>query len=222
MWRIVFLCVLWLAAAAFADTAVASARSAAAEVILRPAITTPYLDADLAARRPSDRRAYLKGPLSEHLEGNPRDAAAWAQRAYVLARSGDGLHARRDLKRALGLDPGDPMIARHVRWSGGWTLLNLGDADGALDLWQQAIEGHGGHPFWATYSFALAHWLRGDRAEALRWYSRAALDRPSRWGSAAGVAQVGRGWGPREREALNALFSAWLAEERLRRSQIAT
>lgn len=197
-------------------------RTPPAAVILKPPITEPYRQRDDAARLPDDRRAMNLAFMDRYVADRPDDPAGFAQRAFLLAGAGEGAAARADLRRALSMRTDDEFMARHVRWSGGWTRFLLDDPEGALELWLDAKGRHGGTPAWAPYTLAIGHWAAGDRAEALRWYDRAAQDFPQQWGSAAGVGFATRSWGERERSTIEAIFRAWANEQRLRRTQVPT
>jgi tetratricopeptide (TPR) repeat protein len=195
-------------------------RTPPAAVILKPPISEPYRQRDDAARLPDDRRAMNLAFMDRYVVDRPDDPAGFAQRAFLLAGAGEGAAARADLRRALSIRTGDEFVARHVRWSAGWTRFLLDDPEGALELWQDAQRRHGGTPAWVPYTLAIGHWAAGDQAEALRWYDRAARDFPQQWGSAAGVGFATRNWGDRERSTVEAIFRAWVNEQRLRRTQV--
>lgn len=197
-------------------------RTPPAAVILKPPIAEPYRQRDDAARLPDDRRAMNLAFMDRYVAERPDDPAGFAQRAFLLAGAGDAAGARRDLRRALSIRAMDPFIARHVRWSGGWTRFLLDDPEGALALWHEALRQHGGTPAWAPYTLAIGYWAAGDRAEALRWYDRAARDFPDRWATPAGVGFATRTWGDKERATIEAIFRAWSNEQRLRRTQVPT
>lgn len=193
-----------------------------AAVILKAPIAQSYRDIDPVARVPRDPRARDLGFLNAYLAQQPDEPVALVQRAWVHAVLGDAERARADLKRALSMRRIDDEIKRHVRWSGGWVRFNLGDYPGALALWEDAIRRHGGRPFWAPYTLAIGHWRNGNRAEALRWYERAARDFPERWTTPQSVALATRHWSSAEREAINAIFRAFVDEQRLRQTQVPT
>lgn len=197
-------------------------RTPPAAVILKTPIAEPYRHRDDAARLPGDRRAMNLAFMDRYVVERPDDPAGFAQRAFLLAGAGEGAAARRDLRQALSIRTTDELVARHVRWSGGWTRFLLDDPDGALELWLDAKRRHGGSPAWVPYTLAVGHWAAGDKAEALRWYDRAARDFPQQWASPAGVGYATRSWGDRERTTIEAIFRAWVNEQRLRRTQVPT
>jgi tetratricopeptide (TPR) repeat protein len=219
--RFPVLALLVAALASLPGTSLAQ-RTPPAAVILKAPIAEPHRQRDDAARLPDDRRAMNLAFMDRYVAERPDDPAGFAQRAFLLAGAGEGAAARRDLRQALSMRTADDFVARHVRWSGGWTRFLLDDPDGALELWLDAKRRHGGTPGWAPYTLAIGYWAAGDRAEALRWYDRAARDFPQQWGSAAGVGFATRTWGDKERETVEAIFRAWSNEQRLRRTQVPT
>jgi tetratricopeptide (TPR) repeat protein len=213
---------LLIAALSSVPGSVMAQRTPPAAVILKPPIAEPYRQRDDAARLPDDPRAMNLAFMDRYVAARPDDPAGFAQRAFLLAGAGEAAAARRDLRQALSMRTADEFVARHVRWSAGWTRFLLDDPEGALELWLDAARRHGGRPAWVPYTLAIGYWAAGDRAEALRWYDRAARDFPERWGNAAGVGFATRTWGDKERATVKAIFRAWSNEQRLRRTQVPT
>lgn len=73
----------------------------------------------------------------------------------------------------------------------------------------QRFRQHGGRPFWAAYTFALAYWTQDDTARALAWYD-AAFASNTDWGTEAGMEGKTRHWRPEQRERMRGLFEAWV------------
>lgn len=139
----------WLAVVAVligAPTAAIAQRTPPAAVILKAPIAEPHRQRDDAARLPDDPRAMNLAFIDRYVTARPDDPAGYAQRAFLLAGSGEADAARRDLRRALSMRTNDGFVARHVRWSGGWTRFVLGDPEGALELWLDAKRRHGDTP----------------------------------------------------------------------------
>lgn len=134
----------------------------------------------------------------------------------MLSALGYGYALRGEEERALALmdqaldGAGSTGVTRrHILWSRGWSLINLGRYDDAARAWDEAAELHGGQPFWLPYSMALLAELRGERALAVSWYDAAARS-SERWSHAEGVAQATWFWQPTEVAAMDRLFHAWL------------
>ncbi len=146
-----------------------------------------------------------------------RDKSPWphVQYGYSESLAGRAESARESYTLALQL-AAEPVQERHVRWSYGWGLFNLGQSQAALEQWQWAADLHGGRPFWLPYTLAVGHWQAGNEARALHWYDVAARSFPLRWGSAEGVARMTAGWKAAEREAVDALFLRWKNQNPIR------
>lgn len=170
-----------------------------------------YVDEDLAAvgyhARPGGK-ARFRAQLNAAIQRNPRDVEALVQRAYILHNAGDDKRARRDFDAALGAAAPGSDMERRVLWSRGWFAYDDGDATSALRDWQRAVQLHGGHPFWASYTYALAYWTLGQRDEALEWFDAAVIAMPE-WGTEEGFARRIQHWKPEQRERMRALFEAW-------------
>lgn len=174
-------------------------------------ISGPYTDADPAAvawRPAPGNRGRYRQLLDTELQRHPRNVAARVHRAYLLDRAGDHERARRDYAAALDAAVPNGLEHRHILWSRGWSRYDMGDVAGALDDWRESVRLHGGRPFWAPYTLALAYWTLDDRAQALAWYA-AAVDSNAQWGAEAGMEDRTRQWRPEQRERMRALFEAW-------------
>jgi TolB-like protein/Flp pilus assembly protein TadD len=86
--------------------------------------------------------------IEKHLRWNPDDARAYHLGAGALITTGDVDRARRWLKRAIEIDPDDPVVLYNVACN----LATLGEAGEAIDYLGRAIE-HG------TVNSA---WMRND------------------------------------------------------------
>ena len=170
-----------------------------------------YTDADPAAvawpPAPGGRGRYRE-LLNVELQRHPRNVVARVHRAYLLDRAGDHERARRDYDAALAAAAPNGPQHRHVLWSRGWSRYDMGDVAGALVDLRESVRQHGGRPFWAAYTFALAYWTQNDVAKALAWYD-AAVDSNAEWGTKAGMEDGISHWQPEQRERMRALFEAW-------------
>ena len=170
-----------------------------------------YTDADPSAvawqPAPGGRGRYRE-LLNAELQRHPRNVVARVHRAYLLDRAGDHERARRDYDAALAAAAPNGPQHRHVLWSRGWSRYAMGDVTGALEDWHESVRQHGGRPFWAAYTFALAYWTQNDVAKALAWYD-AAVDSNAEWGTKAGMDDGISHWQPEQRERMRALFEAW-------------
>jgi tetratricopeptide (TPR) repeat protein len=95
--------------------------------------------------------------LSAKIAAKPDDAQAYANRGYARALLGQKQAARADLRRAVELNPGAPMLNQV-----GWAYFNLGDAREALRVWQQAATISKHNARYDHYSLALGYWATGD------------------------------------------------------------
>jgi O-Antigen ligase/Tetratricopeptide repeat len=80
---------------------------------LDPLSTAPYL-AEASLASPADAIA----PLEQAVEKEPRSVGLRYELALAYLRSGRRADARRELRRALKLDPGDYLVARALRRAG--------------------------------------------------------------------------------------------------------
>lgn len=171
----------------------------------------PYRDPDPAAlaRQTLDHAdpevlEWIESDMNS-TRGNPLPLVEYG---YGEALAGRAQTARDSYAQALEL-ASLPVFERRVRWSFGWALLQLDAFDEAIAQWQLAAALHGGRPFWLPYSLAVAHWSAGRKEDALDWYQVAVDSFPGHWADQDGVERWTRNWKQREREAIEAVFSAW-------------
>jgi tetratricopeptide (TPR) repeat protein len=141
--------------------------------------------------------------LSAKIAAKPDDAQAYANRGYARALLGQKQAARADLRRAVELNPGAPMLNQV-----GWAYFNLGDAREALRVWQQAATISKHNARYDHYSLALGYWATGDIVHALEHYDLA-VKRDERFGDSKGLAERTAEWTDTERHAIQALYSRW-------------
>lgn len=141
--------------------------------------------------------------LSAKIAAKPDDAQAYANRGYARALLGQKQAARADLKRAVELNPGAPMLNQV-----GWAYFNLSDAKEALRVWQEAAAISKHNARYDHYSLALGHWANGDIVHALEHYDLA-VKRDERFGDSKGLAERTAEWTDTERRAIQSLYSRW-------------
>ena len=170
-----------------------------------------YADADPAASYlpipPGRRSAYRQG-VNAAIQKNPRNSVALAHRAYLFADGDDPVRAKRDFDAALEAADDDMVLRRNVLWSRGWVNYDMGSVDLALQDWQKAEQLHGGHPYWASYTYALAYWTMGSRELALQWFDATVRAIPA-WGTDSGFEQKIKHWRPQQQERMRAMFAEW-------------
>ncbi len=174
-----------------------------------------YRDDDPAASYlripPGSRQAFRKG-INAAIQKNPRNSVALSHRAHLFLEGGDVERAKRDFDAALAnAEPGSE-YARNTRWSRGWANYDMGDVDAALADWEQAVEWHGGHPHWATYTLALAYWTLGDADTALAWYDAAVAAMPV-MRTEAGLEGRIKHWRAPQQLQMRTLYTAWKARQ---------
>ena len=184
----------------------------ALESIELPAASA-YEDEDgsaIAFKPPPGRAVAFRQMLNREIQVNHKNVVALTHRAYLHIRTGNNDEALRDFGHALKVaDYGSP-LHRQVLWAYGWALYDLGRFNEALQSWQLCVKLHGGHPFWAPYSYALAYWTAGERETALAWYSTA-VHSNAQWGTQEGVNERTSHWRPNQKEMQLAMFEAWSA-----------
>jgi tetratricopeptide (TPR) repeat protein len=188
------------------------ASAAAAQAL--PPLDLAYLDADAASAdiaRIDAEDAGQRSALESQLRRDPRNPLLRLQQAQVFADRGMRQRVGRELATAERLaDPGSP-AARVVQYHAGWIQFRLGDFQAAAGHWDQARIQHGGAPSWVPLTYALLLWTQGDRAAALRYYERAATDRPELFGRESTLdLEVLAQLRPGERFALESMRDAWL------------
>lgn len=183
-----------------------------------PAVELVYRDPDAMAM--AQQHVDVNSPewLAQVEKGmQQRVKSPWphVQFGYSESLAGRAESARQSYTLALDL-AADPNQQRHVRWSYGWGLFNLGQSEAALEQWRRAAELHGGRPFWLPYTLAVGYWQAGEEDQALHWYEAAARSFPLRWGKAEGVARATAGWKAAEREVVDVLFLRWKQQNPIR------
>jgi tetratricopeptide (TPR) repeat protein len=158
-------------------------------------------------------KANFRRNLNRVLQQNPRDVAALTHRGFFLYVSGDYDEGARDYARALELTAPGTDAHRHVLWSWGWALLESGQDAQALVRWQENVRQAAPRlPFWVPYSYAVAHWRLGDRAQAIAWYD-AAVRADARWATSEGHHERTASWRDPERAAIAEVHAAWRATQ---------
>ena len=112
------------------------------------------------------------------LKRYPDHPSLLRERAYIRAKRGEIDAAEADFARALQVAGGDAFLRRHVLWSQGWARFDAGRDEAALQSWREAVDLHGGNPFWWPYTAALAKWRQGRREEAIALYDQAVAGMP--------------------------------------------
>lgn len=170
-----------------------------------------YADPDPAASYlpiPPGRRAAYRKMVNAAIQKNPRNSVALSHRAYLFADGDDPVRAKRDFDAALEYAGQDDVYKRNVLWARGWVNYDLGSTDVALADWGRAEQLHGGHPYWVTYTYALAYWTMGSEALALQWFDATVRAIPE-WGRDSGFEQKIKHWRPHQQAQMRALFAEW-------------
>jgi tetratricopeptide (TPR) repeat protein len=141
--------------------------------------------------------------LNARIAAKPDDAQAHANRGYAHALLGHKHAARADLRRAVALNPGAPMLNQV-----GWAYFNLGDAREALRVWQQAAQMSRHNARYDHYSLALGYWANGQLAKALEHYDLA-VKRDERFGDWKSLMERVAEWTDVEKRAIQAIYSRW-------------
>lgn len=150
-----------------------------------PPLDIAYLDADPAAQeitRIDAEDAGQRSALESQLRRDPRNALLRLQLAQSLADRGMRQRVVRELAAAERVVDAGSGLGRAVQFNAGWIQFRLGDFEAATQHWENARVQHGGAPSWVPLSYALLLWSQGDREAALRYYERAATDRPDLFG----------------------------------------
>jgi len=170
-----------------------------------------YSDPDPAAVYrpiPPGRRAAYRNMINAAIQKNPRNSVALSHRAYLFAEGDDPVRAKRDFDAALEYAGQDVVFRRNALWSRGWVNYDLGSVDIALADWGRAEQLHGGHPYWVTYTYALACWTMDSRELALQWFDATVRAIPE-WGTDSGFEQKIEHWRPHQQTQMRALFAEW-------------
>ena len=171
-----------------------------------------WRDKDPAAQAyqpPPFQRHEYSDALEDRAQRHPDDVALRLQRAYDRLNRRDVQGAQADLDWAAKTVTPNSLGERRLWWTLGWVHFDLGDPQRALEAWQQAVLLHGGQPYWAPYTFAIAQWQLGQRDEAVASYQRAVGGYPKMWTREGAMQHRTRHWKPTQREAISAVFDAW-------------
>jgi tetratricopeptide (TPR) repeat protein len=147
------------------------------------------------------------------LKRHPDHPSLLRERAYIRAKRGEIDASEADFARALQMAGSDTFLRRHVLWSQGWARFDTGRDQAALQAWKEAVELHGGTPFWWPYTAALAEWRLGRRAEAVALYDQAVAGMPQ-YGTERGLAERTAHWPESQFAVASAVFTAWQASKR--------
>lgn len=146
--------------------------------------------------------------LERHLEKQPDDPRGWSASAFRHSLKNDAEAALAELAKARALVGSSERRQRELLWSTGWIHFNLGDYAAASAAWIEAVKTHGGQPWWVPHSFAVLAELAGERETALAWFTLAAQNSPSVWGTRRGTQRYVRSWNELERAAALRLYEA--------------
>ncbi len=190
----------------------ATTAAQALESIELPAASA-YEDDDGSAvgfRPPPGQAVAFRKLLNREIQVHPKNVVALTHRAYLYIRTGNNDEALRDFDQALKVADYGSLLHRQVLWAYGWALYDLGRFDAALKSWRLCVKLHGGHPFWAPYSYALVYWTAGEQQAAVAWYSTAVRSN-AQWGTQDGVNERTAHWRPNQKVMQQATFEAWSA-----------
>ena len=147
------------------------------------------------------------------LKRHPDHPMLLRERAYIRSKRGEIDAAEADFARALQVAGDNAFLRRHVLWSQGWARFDAGRDEAAVQAWKEAVDLHGGNPFWWPYTAALAEWRLGRHAEAIELYDRAVAGMPQ-YGTERGLAERTAHWPESQFAVASAVFSAWQASKR--------
>jgi tetratricopeptide (TPR) repeat protein len=161
--------------------------------------------------RRADRRDLMRieQRLAQQVRAQPEHIGLRATLGYVQALRGKDREAAASYAGALARAADDAELRRHVLWSRGWALIDLGEPHAALAAWREAERLHGGAPYWVPYTYAIGLWAAGEHGAALRWYAAAVRDYPAEWGTRQAMERSTAAWQPKERALAKAVFAAW-------------
>ena len=111
--------------------------------------------------------------------------------------------------RAMKMTSEGSARRRSLQWNQAWDLYRMGDVEGALSLWSQAVPGSVVHPSWAPPTLALALWKLDRRQEAVAWYAAAVRTYPDRWSDPAALPALLPDWTEADRAVLAGVLAAW-------------
>lgn len=149
--------------------------------------------------------------LEQVLQYDPENVSARVQNAELMISRGMRQRGLEEYAYALRLAQADEKKRRMVHWNYGWALFNGGEARGAVSQWMQAEALHGGRPQWVPTTYAIGLWEAQERELAIEFYKAAVRSFPRRWGEAGGLEEAIRGWNPKQKLAIKAVYAAWRA-----------
>lgn len=174
-----------------------------------------YFDADATTTRPivavKETGDAAVQKLLKAIERNPRAKGEHAQLAH-LAMEGGRTDVGKDLyTRAFARIANSDSMWRPLVWTYGWDLYRAGDAQGALDQWQQLVVLRRSNASWVPPTLALALWSVGRKDEAVEWYAAAVRTEPQLWRNPANFPRLLPEWRDSERATLAEVQAAWAA-----------
>jgi len=120
----------------------------------------------------------LQEALASAKKANQLDssnASALAELGYIYMRFGEYAIAKRELQKAIGLNPNDWISYRHM----GAVLLYSGDPEASLD-WYKTVMEYDPYLSPGVYmNMGIAHYLKGDDDQAIHWLNEAAVKWPT-------------------------------------------
>jgi tetratricopeptide (TPR) repeat protein len=146
------------------------------------------------------------------LKRHPDHPMLLRERAYIRSKRGEIDAAEADFARALQVAGDDVFLRRHVLWSQGWARFDAGQDESALRVWREAVDLHGGNPFWWPYTAALAEWRLGRHAEAVALFDRAVQGMPA-LGTERGFTERTARWPEHQFAVASTVFTAWKASK---------
>ena len=110
---------------------------------------------------------------ADQLDGS--NASAHAELGYIYMRFGEYDIAKRELQKAIELNPNDWISYRHM----GAVLLYSGNPDSALD-WYEKVREYDPYLSPGVYmNIGIAHYLKDDNEQAIYWLKEAAVKWPT-------------------------------------------
>lgn len=197
---------------AVADATAPVAQAGAAMGRLDPDPAARYWPLPATMSERAGQRLRLRD-VERLLKRYPDHPSLLRERAYIRAKRGEIDASEADFARALQVAGSDTFLRRHVLWSQGWARFDTGRDQAALQAWQEAVDLHGGDPFWWPYTAALAEWRQGRREEAMALYDQAVAGMPE-YGTERGFAERTAHWPESQFAVASAIFTAWQASKR--------
>lgn len=192
--------------------ALATAWSASAQAL--PPIREFYFDTDAAAAPivlVDPAQADAVDQLARQRTRGRRAVEASVQLANIAAADNRVELADSLYQEALTGSAPNSTIGRGVRWNMGWHAFRQGRHEQAQQLWLQALEQVRGEPSWAPPTLALVLHRQGNTDEAVKWYAAAVRTEPQLWIDPANFERLLPHWQPAERQALEQVHQAWVA-----------